>query len=133
MLLKNINAAFTSGVIGSLTAAIGFWLLQQLGLTSNALNIHLAHKFTITWLYPQLTWGGIWGLLFMLPLLKDKHMLRGILFSLGPTMMIFLRYAPGLERSLFGHSFGAVRPELVLVVNFAWGIIAAIWYRESLR
>ena len=133
MLLRNISSAFTAGVIGSLAAAFGFWLLDQMGFTSNVLNIHMVHRFNATWLYPQVVLGGLWGLLFMTPVLKDKQILRGILFSLGPTMMVFFKYVPGLERSLFGYSLSSVRPELVLIVNFAWGVAAAVWYRESSR
>lgn len=132
MLIKKISAAITGGVVGSLSTAFAIWLLGRLGFAS-VIGINLAPKITLAWMYPRLVWGGAWGLLFLLPLLKEQHLLRGILFSLGPTMMVFLKFVPGLEKSLFGLSFGPMRPELILIINFVWGIVAAFWYRESIR
>ena len=132
MLFRNISAAYSGGVAGSLTAAFGIWLVGQLGFAT-VLGINLIPKLTLAWMYPRLAWGGAWGLLCMLPLLRAQPFLRGILFSLGPTLMVFLKFVPGLEKSLFGLSFGSMRPELILIINFVWGIVAAFWYRASLR
>ncbi len=132
MFFKKISAACTGGVIGAITTILAIWLLGRLGFAS-ILGINLAPKITLLWIYPRLVWGGACGFLLLLPLLKDQHLLRGILFSLGPTMLIFLKFLPGLEKSLFGISFGPMRPELILIINIVWGIVAALWYRESLH
>lgn len=132
MLIRKISGGWTGGVIGTFAAAGAVWLAGRLGFAS-FLGINLAPKLTPAWMYPRLAWGGAWGLLFLLPLLKDQHLLRGILFSLAPTLMVFLKYVPGLEKNLFGLSFGAMPPELILIIHFVWGIVAAFWYREALR
>lgn len=132
MFFKKISAACTGGIVGSLATTFAIWLLGRLGFAS-VIGINLAPQITLAWMYPRLVWGGAWGFLFLLPLLKEQHLLRGILFSLAPTMMVFLKFVPGLEKSLFGLSFGPIRPELILIINFVWGIVAAFWYKESLR
>ena len=132
MSFKDISAAFAGGVVGTLVAAFAVWLFGNLGLAST-LGINFAPKLGLAWMYPRIVWGGVLGFLFLLPLLKGQNLLRGILFSLVPTLMVFLKFVPGLEKSIFGLSFGPMRPELVLIINFAWGISAAFWYRESVR
>jgi len=131
-MFRKISGAITGGVVGTLAAAGAVWLIGRLGFTS-VLGINLAPRLTLVWMYPRLAWGGACGLLLLLPLLKDQHLLRGILFSLAPTLMVFLKYIPGLQKSLFGLSFGAMPPEAILLIHFVWGIVAAFWYRESLR
>jgi len=132
MSFKNISAAFAGGVAGALVAATAIWILGKLGLAST-FGVNFAPKLSLVWIYPRIFWGGCLGFLFLLPLLKDQNFLRGILFSLVPTLLVFLKFVPGLEKSVFGLSFGSMRPELVLLINFAWGITAAFWYRESVR
>lgn len=132
MSFRNVSGAFAGGVAGALVAASALWLFGKLGLAST-LGINFAPKLGLAWMYPRVVWGGGLGLLFLLPLLREQNLLRGILFSLVPTMMVFLKFVPGFEKSLFGMSFGPMRPELVLIINFAWGITAAFWYRESVR
>ncbi|MDH5297894.1 MAG: hypothetical protein OEV91_02645 [Desulfobulbaceae bacterium] len=131
-MVKKISGAFSGGVFAALLDSINIQLLGHYGVIA-LFGVNFVPRLTMEWLYPRLVWGGIWGLLFMLPLLKNQLLLRGILFSLGPTMMVFLNYVPGLGRGIFGLSFGSLAPQLVLLLNVFWGIVAAFWYRESQR
>lgn len=132
MSFKNVSAALAGGVAGAVVATLAVWGLGKLGI-ADTFGINFAPRLSLAWMYPRLIWGGCLGFLFLLPLMKDQNLLRGILYSLVPTLMVFLKFIPGLEKSFLGFSFGPTRPELVLIINFAWGITAAFWYRESIR
>ncbi len=131
-MVKNISGALAAGLIAALLQCIGIQLLGHFGVTGFH-GIDLTPRLSATWLYPRLVWGGIWGLLFALPLLKEQTFWRGVLFSLPPTLMIFLKFVPGMDKSLFGIPLGSLAPEMVLLLNIGWGLVAAFWYRESQR
>jgi hypothetical protein len=52
---------------------------------------------------------------------------RGLVFSLGPSLVAFLIVFPRMSVGLFGLELGALTPLLVLVVNGVWGLAAARW------
>lgn len=131
-MLKKISAAFTGGAVGALVDSFNIWLLGQAGITA-ALGIGLRPGFTLPWLYPRLVWGGIWGFLFLLPVLKSNPIQRGVLFSLAPSAYVLLTVFPGMGKGFLGLGFGALTPVLVILLNFLWGIVAAFWYRQGCR
>jgi hypothetical protein len=90
--LPKISLAFTTGCVGGLANAVFLWLLGVIGLTA-ALGVHLAPAFTPPWLYQRLVWGGIWGWLFLLPT-GLSYPVRGLLFSLGPSLVGFFVVLP---------------------------------------
>jgi len=130
--LRKISGAYMGGLMGSLVDSVNIWVLGKAGVTA-MLGIGLKPSFTLPWLYPRLVWGGIWGLLFLLPILKSRSVQRGVLFSLAPTAMVFFMVFPGMGKGLFGLGFGMLTPALVLLLNFIWGIVGAFWYQSSVR
>lgn len=116
------------GLIGALVDSFNIWILGQAGITA-ALGIALRPDFTAPWLYPRLVWGGLWGLLFLLPVLKGRPLRRGLLFSLAPSLMVLLVVFPSMGKGLFGLEFGLLTPALVILLNFIWGIVGAYWFR----
>jgi hypothetical protein len=129
-MLRKISGAFTAGVLGALVDSFNIWILGKLGITS-MLGISFQPEFTAPWLYPRLVWGGIWGFLFLAPILINLTILRGILFSLVPSAMVLFVVFPGKGKGVFGLGFGALTPALVVFLNFIWGIVGAFWYRHS--
>ncbi len=132
MTTRKLSAGFTAGAIGALVDSVDIWALGKLGVTG-LLGIGLRPEFTMPWLYPRLVWGGIWGFLFLFPFLPGRTFARGLVFSLGPTAYVLTVVFPGLGKGLFGLGFGTLTPVLVLVLNFGWGLVAAYWYRHSVR
>jgi len=126
-MVKKTSCAFTGGALGALVDSVNIWLLGKVGITS-LLGIGLQPEFTMTWLYPRLVWGGIWGLLFLLPFLKTRLYLRGMLFSLLPSAMVLFMVFPSMSKGLLGLEFGTLTPILVVLLNFVWGIVASLWY-----
>jgi len=131
-MLKRISAAFAGGAVGALVDSVDIWALGALGVTAK-LGIGLRPAFTLPWLYPRLVWGGIWGFLFLLPLLRGRIALRGVLFSLAPSAFVLLVGFPSMGKGMLGLGFGTLTPALVVALNFLWGIVGAAWYRAAAR
>lgn len=131
-MIRKISCSFMGGAIGALVDSFNIWALGKLGITA-LLGIGLRPPFTMPWLYPRLVWGGIWGLLFMLPFLKGRLLQRGMILSLAPTVYVLLVVFPGMGKGMFGLGFGTLTPVLVLLLNFIWGIVAAHWYQKGAR
>ncbi|MHC1790371.1 hypothetical protein [Solidesulfovibrio sp.] len=117
----------TAGVFGALANSVFLWMAGANGWTA-ALGVALAPEWTRPWLYQRLIWGGIWGLAFMPRLMPNSFFWRGVLVSLGPTVVqLFIVFPSQLEKGYFGLELGNLTPVVVLLVNAVWGWGAALW------
>jgi hypothetical protein len=92
--------------------------------------VHIAPALSPAWLYPRIVWGGLWGLLFGLPLATPSWWRRGLLLSLGPSGVQLLVVFPYRAHvGWLGVELGALTPAVVLVANAVWGLVAAWWLR----
>lgn len=124
--LRNIAFCFSAGCIGGLANSIVVWLAGYVGLTV-ALGVSIAPALTAAWLYPRIVWGGIWGLLFLIPVLMDSPVRRGLLLSLGPTaVQLFVIFPIIASKSFFGLQLGPLTPLLVTLFNAVWGVTTAV-------
>jgi hypothetical protein len=98
---------------------------------SDLIGLTMKPEFTAPWLYQRMVWGGLWMLLLLLPLLRDKVLLRGCLFSLLPSAMMLFLVLPGMGKGILGLGFGAVTPIVVIGLNCIYGMVASLWYREG--
>ena len=126
-LSKRLSLVFASGCVGGLLNSVVLWLLGSKGITGK-LGVNIAPDLTPEWLYPRLVWGGIWGVLFLLPVLKRSFLVRGLIFSLAPTLVqLFVVFPMKLDKGMMGLQMGNFTPLVVLIVNAVWGITAAFW------
>ncbi|MFT5888385.1 MAG: hypothetical protein ACI9BO_001204 [Zhongshania sp.] len=121
---------FAAGCVGALVNSISIWLLGDQGITAQ-LGIAIAPSFSPSWLYPRIVWGGLWGLLFILPLLPSRPLLKGLLISLAPSAAQLLLLFPQTNKGLGGVELGNLTPLLVLLVNGVWGITTAATIRYA--
>ena len=131
-MIRKISCGYVGGALGALVDSIDVWVLGKLGVLA-LLGVGLKPEFTAGWLYPRLVWGGLWGLLLVLPFLKNRVLLRGMLMSLAPTAMVWFVMFPGMGKGMLGLGFGLLTPLVVLLLNFIWGMVAALWYRSGTR
>ena len=111
--------------------SLAVWLFGDLGINA-ALGVKIAPKLTPVWLYPRIVWGGIWGALFLLPILRNSFITRGLLYSLGPSLvMLFIVFPMKAKKGMLGLDLGNLTPVLVLFFNAIWGVAAALWLRLS--
>jgi hypothetical protein len=77
-------------------------------------------------------WGGLWGLLFLLPVMQRRNiLLRGMLFSLAPTLAQLFYFFPQSQRGVMGLSLGQLTPLVVALAGVVWGVTAAWWVRQG--
>jgi len=113
--VSNVLRAFAAGAFGGVANVISLLIIWQLvGGPS------YSHAF----LYRQVSWGGIWGLGFLVPALRGNWWLRGIVWGALATAC-----------ALFVFRVVPVSPASVIVgllVNCgAWGLTASWLYRRS--
>ncbi|MBW2064721.1 MAG: hypothetical protein JRJ03_07260 [Deltaproteobacteria bacterium] len=123
--MRKILLVFAAGCAGGLANSIVVWIFGQWGITT-ALGVKIAPALSPGWLYPRIVWGGIWGFLFLLPILRRSTISRGFLLSLGPTIVQFFYVFPvKAHKGILGVDLGILTPLFVLFFNFVWGFSAA--------
>ena len=126
-MLRRISGAFTCGVIGGFVDSFNIWFMGVVGI-SDFIGIGMKPQFTAPWLYERMVWGGLWMLLLIIPILKKRVILRGMLFSLFPTAMMLFIVLPSMGKGMLGMGFGILMPIVVIILNFIYGVVASFWY-----
>ena len=85
-LARKISLVFAAGVLGAMLNSLAVWAFGEFGISA-ALGVKIAPKLSAAFLYPRLVWGGIWGMLFLLPMMQTSIWSRGFIYSLGPTLV----------------------------------------------
>ena len=107
--VRDISLVFTGGAIGAFVDSFNIWLMGQVGI-SDMIGITMKPEFTAPWLYNRMIWGGVWMLLLLIPILKKRTCLRGMLFSLAPSAMMLFMVLPSMGKGVFGLGFGTLMP-----------------------
>ena len=124
--MKKLLIFFAAGCLGALANSITVWLFGKFGITSS-FGVSIAPSLTPAWLYPRLVWGGIWGLLFILPIFQSKLLVKGTILSLFPTaVQLFVVFPIKAHKGIAGIELGLFTPVLVIFFNWVWGVTTAI-------
>lgn len=127
--MKKLLVFFAAGCLGAFANSITVWLVGDLGITASA-GVSISPTLSANWLYPRLVWGGLWGLLFILPMMQSKPLLKGTLLSLFPTLVQLLVVFPYKTRyGIAGLELGILTPAFVLFFNWVWGVVTALTIR----
>ncbi len=130
-MFRRLSVLFSAGALGGLVNSIAVWAFGQAGITK-ALGVAIAPALTPQWLYPRIVWGGIWGFIFLLPILENSPFWQGVFFSIGPTLVQLLVVFPmKAQKGTAGLQLGTLTPLFVFIFNAIWGIVAAYWIRIS--
>jgi hypothetical protein len=126
---EKLTVAFSSGCFGGLVNGLAAWFFGALGITA-LLGVRVAPALTPPYIYQKMVWGGIWGFILVLPILRGSLWSRGILLSLGPTIVQLLIVFPiRLSKGLMGLELGPLTPLFVFIYNAIWGLCAVAWMR----
>jgi len=115
---------FAAGALGGFAVTLTVWCLGRLGV-AEALGLPIAPALEKTTIYRQMVWGGLWGLVFLLPVRIERWWLRGLVMTLFPVLAVFLYFAPMRGGQYFVLHWGIVAPFYVYVVNVPWGLVTA--------
>ena len=113
--LSNVLRAFGAGAIGGVANVVALVILWQF-----VPGPGYAREF----LYTQMTWGGIWGLAFVFPILPNNWMLRGVVLGLAATLaalFIFDVVPVSVTNAVIG----------IVVNSGAWGLTASWLYATT--
>jgi hypothetical protein len=125
--MHNLSLVFMAGLWGGLLNCLVVWLFGWLGI-AQALGVQITPPLNTALLYPKLVWGGLWGLLFLVPLGRVSFPVRGLIFSLGPTLAQLVWIFPfRAHQGVLGLQLGALTPLFVIFYNAVWGVAAGWW------
>jgi hypothetical protein len=124
--MKKLLICFAAGCLGALANSLAVWAFGAYGITPHfGVAIHPALK--LAWLYQRIVWGGIWGLIFVLPFLNNRLITKGAIISLFPTIAQLLVVFPlQAHKGYLGLDLGLYTPVFVVFFNLIWGIVAAL-------
>lgn len=132
-IVRNLSFVFSAGALGGVANGAALWGAGVMGLTG-LLGVSIAPSLTPEWLYPRVVWGGLWGLVFLLPFSRERWLARGLIASLGPSLVQLFGVFPWkFDMSFLGLELGTLTPLVVLLANAAWGIAASWWLRIAGR
>ena len=129
--MKKILIYFAAGCLGALVNSLTVWLFGDVGITKH-FSVSIAPSLSAAWLYPRIVWGGIWGLLFFLPMLNSKLIRKGSLLSLFPTaVQLFIIFPFKANKGIAGLELGQLTPAFVIFFNWIWGVVTALTVKFS--
>ena len=129
--MKNTLAVFGAGCLGGVAMCLVMWLCYRYGITQS-LNVKLAGSLAPHWMYPRIVWGGLWGLLFLLPIFSGSLLARSFVIALIPTLIQLFVFYPFYEgKGVAGLSLGILTPFLVLFFFWVWSLTTAVALRSS--
>ena len=132
-LARRLSLVFAAGAVGAVAGSAALWAAGASGLCA-ALGVRIAPAFTPAWLTPRIAWGGLWGLLFLLPLASQRWVAQGLALSLFPSLFqLFVILPQHAGAGVLGRELGSLAPVVVLGANAVWGLAAAAWLRASGR
>jgi hypothetical protein len=127
--MKKLLIVFAAGCLGALANSLTVWLFSIYGIPQS-FDVAMAPALSPPWLYPRIVWGGLWGLLFVLPMLQSSPVLKGSLLSLFPTaVQLFVVFPMQLGKGIAGVELGLLTPLFVLFYNWVWGVVTALTIR----
>jgi len=129
---RQLSLVFAAGAVGALANSVAVWAAGASGLT-HAIGVRIAPELSPAWLYPRVVWGGLWGLLFLLPLASQRWVAQGLALGLFPTLAQLFVFFPRAGVDALGTKLGALTPLVVIAANAIWGLAASAWLRATGR
>lgn len=124
--MKNLLICFSAGCLGALANSLAVWFFGDYGI-SKSLGVAIAPALTPAWLYPRIVWGGIWGLLFVLPFLNARALAKGTILCVFPTLyQLCIVFPYDTPHGMLGLGLGTLTPVFVLFFNWVWGVVTAV-------
>ena len=127
--MKNFLLAFAAGCIGGVIYCVTMWLFTRYGITQS-FGVSLYGSLSPQWMYPRIVWGGLWGLLFLLPMLTNSIFARSFVISLIPAFVqLFIIYPFYTNKGFAGMQLGMLTPLLVWFFYWVWSFASVIILR----
>jgi len=123
--MKKAMWYFAAGCIGALANSLAVWIFGTTGITGAA-GVSISPALSPNWLYPRIVWGGLWGILFLMPMLNTRIYSKGALLSLFPSaVQLFVVFPLKAHKGMAGLELGLLTPIFVFFFNWIWGVVTA--------
>ena len=127
-LMQRAFSCIAAGAIAGLFTTILIWAFSEAGMFVR-LGIPMAPDLHVSWIYQRSFWGGLWGPIFLLPLLTHaSQWRRGLLLGIAPALVTLLLFNPIKDGiGILGLQYGLYWPLVVLFFSLLWGAVAGWW------
>lgn len=123
--LRQLALCFAAGAAGGLVKTLVAWSCARYGWDAHFAT-HFPSVLRHALVYARVVWGGLWALLFLLPVARGAWWQAGLLWGLVVTVVQWL-VLPLLSH---GALHLAALPVLwALLLNFVWGLVTALLLR----
>lgn len=123
--LRSLALCFAAGAVGGLVKSLVIWASARYGIHPQ-FGVSFAAALTPAVLYPRVVLGGLWGMLFVLPLARNSVWLRGLWLGLLVTVVQLVVVPLLAHRGL--HLLTAAAA-FTLLFNLVWGLATALMLR----
>jgi hypothetical protein len=122
-LVKRLGLVINDGVVAAIVQVIAIYLFGALGL------FRLIELPTPTlglfWSIKQVLWGGVYALLFLVPVLtQSRQVMRGLNVGLLRAAVTLFVINPMEGHGMLGLGLGFGWPVIVILFNLLWGAVA---------
>lgn len=121
-LFRLLTLGFGAGAFGAVVLSVVYFALGRAGVPE-MLGLPVSTPKLPEALYRAIVWGGIWGLLFAIPVLNRASWFKGVIIGLLATAALVLYFAPPLRA---GPPLGIVYAAALNAI--VWGLAAAFWW-----
>lgn len=129
--MRNALETFAAGCLGALVMCVVMWLCSRYGITQS-LGVSIGGSVSPQWMYPRIVWGGLWGLLFLLPIFASSLLARSFVIALIPTLVqLFVIYPFYQGKGVAGLSLGLLTPFVVFFFFWVWSLTTLLVLRLS--
>jgi len=125
--VRQLTYLFSAGAVGGFFNALAIWIFGMAGFSAAAGMP--PSGWSPPTIYRQTVWGGIWGVIFVLPVFNRMPALKGILLSLAPTIVAYWYVIPMKMKAVPDFQPGLVLLLYVTLANIVWGLGAAYWLK----
>jgi len=123
-MLTRVALYYAAASLGGLAVVLTAWALGQAGVP-DVLGVALKPKLELPWLYRAVVWGGLWGLVFLLPVNIQPLWLKGLVLTLAPVLAALVYFIPMRGGAMFALDRGALAPFYIYAINIPWGLVTA--------
>jgi len=127
-LLQKAALYFTSAALGGLAVVLTVWAGGQYGV-ADLFGVAIKPQLAKGFIYKQMVWGGIWGLIFLLPLAIKPLWLKALVLTLAPVIVALTIFFPKGGLGMMGLERGTLTPLYIYLVNIPWGLVTAYFGR----
>src|SRR5262249_49041017 len=119
-ILRQLTLGFGAGAFGACILSLVIFVLGRFGLPER-FGVAMP-PFDLPAFYRVVVWGGIWGFLFVVPVMSRLWWLKGIIIGLIATAAAAFFFSPELGRG------PAMLLVYAVVINAIWGVAAGFWF-----